>query len=144
MVRQVDLREIITRWLQKASEETETGGQMLFPADTKQDQKDKKRLFLKELKVLAKVDPVAASQLRITGRFEDHRFWVVVEKVAFSPFIAFKKDKDGNVERVVMKDDSEKLRRLTLMKEDGYSIKDIKEMEDLTKEEIEFLEREQR
>jgi len=141
----VDTREIIVRWLQKANEELETGEQMLFPADTKQDQKEKKKLFLRELRILAKVDPVAASQMRIVGKFEDHRFWIVVERVAFSPFIAFKKGKSGTVERVTMEDDSEKLRRLSLMREDGYTLEDIEEMEGgLTEEDREFLKRERR
>lgn len=138
-------REIVIRWLQKACDELDTGERMLFPAESQQDQKDKKKLFLKELKVLAKVDPVAASQLQITHRFEDHRFWVIIKRIAFSPLIAFKKDKEGNVERITMEDDSEKLRRLSLMKEDGYSIEDIIEMEGgLSEEEIEFLKRERR
>jgi len=141
----VDTREITIKWLQKASEEMEAGETMLFPADSRQDQKDKKKLFLKELKTLAKVDPVTASQLQIIARFEDHRFWIIVKKIAFSPFIAFKKDKNGNVERVTMEDSSEKLRRLTLMKSDGYSLEDIEEMEGgLSEEEREFLKRERR
>jgi len=123
----------------------EVGEFMLFPANTRQDQKDKRKLFNRELKILHKVDPVAASQLQITQKFEDHRFWVVVTKVAFSPLIAFKKDKDGNVQRIIMEDDSEKLRRLSLMKQDGYSIEEIEEMEGgLTEEEREFLKREKR
>ena len=141
----MDAREIIIRWLQKAGEEMEAGEQMHFPADSRQDQKDKRKLFLKELKTLAKVDPVTASQLQIIARFEDHRFWIIVKKIAFSPFIAFKKDKNGNVERVTMEDSSEKLRRLTLMKSDGYSLEDIEEMEGgLSEEEREFLKRERR
>lgn len=138
-------QEITIRWLQKASEELTAGGQMLFPAETKQDQKDKKKQFLRELRILAKVDSVTASQLQIATRFEDHRFWVVVKKVAFSPFIAFKKGSDGAVERVTMEDDSEKLRRLSLMKEDGYSLEEIEEMEGgLSEEEKDFLKRERR
>ena len=45
----MDTREITIKWLQKASEEMEAGETMLFPADSRQDQKDKKKLFLKEL-----------------------------------------------------------------------------------------------
>ena len=141
----MDTQEITIRWLQKASEEMEAGERMLFPADTRQDQLDKKRLFIRELKILAKVDPVAASQLQIISKFEDHRFWVVVKKIAFSSSIAFKQDKSGNVTRVTMKDDSEKLRRLRLMKDDGYTIEDIEKVEGkLSDKEIEFLERERR
>lgn len=141
----MDTQGITMRWLQKASEVMDTGEQMLFPADTRQDQKDKKKLFLKELKILAKVDPVAASQLQVVTEFADHRLWIVVKKIAFSPFIAFKKDKNGKVERVIMEDNSEKLRRLSLMREDGYTLEDIEEMEGgLSEEEREFLKRERR
>lgn len=138
-------QEITLRWLQKASEELETEEYILFPANSRQAQKDKKKLFLKELKILAKVDPIAASQLQVTTKFEDSRFWIVVKKIAFSPLIAFKKNKNGNVERIIIEDDSEKLRRLSLMKEDGYSLGDIEEIEGgLSKEEKEFLKRERR
>ena len=141
----MDTQEITLRWLQKASGEMVVGEQMLFPADSRQDQKDKKKLFMRELKILAKVDPIAASQLQVTHKFEDHRFWIVVRKIAFSPFIAFKKDKEGNVIRVIMEDDSEKLRRLSLMRQDGYLLEDIEEMEGgLSKDEREFLKRERR
>lgn len=141
----MDSRRIIARWLQKAISELKTGEQMLFPADSRQDQIDKKIIFLRELRMLAKVDPISASQLQLTKRFEDHRFWIVLKRIAFSPFIAFKKDKTGTVVRVIMEDDSEKLRRLTLMKEDGYSLEDIEEMEGgLTEGEKEFLKRERR
>jgi hypothetical protein len=122
-----------------------TGEEMLFPAETRTDQKEKKRLFLNELKIYAKIDPVSASQLQVVTRFDDHRLWIVVKKIAFSPLIAFKKGTDGSVERVTIEDDSDKLRRLTLMKEDGYSLEKIEEMEGkLSDKEREFLKRERR
>jgi len=137
-------RQIVTHWLLKANE-LHTGEELLFPAETKADQKEKKRLFISELKIFAKIDPVAASQLQVATRFSDHRLWIVVKKIAFSPLIAFKKGTDGSVERVTIEDNSEKLRRIRLMKEDGYTIEKIAKMEDgLTKEEEEFLERERR
>lgn len=141
----MDTRQITMKWLQKASEIMEAGEQILFPVDSRQDQKDKKKLFLRELKILAKVDPVAASQLQIYTKFEDHRLWVIVRKIAFSPFIAFKQNKDGSVERITMEDDSEKLRRLRLMKDDGYTLRAIEKIEGkLSDEEKEYLEREER
>ena len=134
------VRQIVARWLQRAIEELKTGEEMLFPAETKVDQRDKRRTFQAEIRGLRKIDPIAASELQITARFKDHRFWVVVKRVAFSPLIAFKKDVDGNVTRVIMEDNSEKLRRLRLMKEDGYSVEEITEIEGgLSEEELEFL-----
>ncbi len=135
----MSIREIIIKWLQKASE-MEPNERMLFPADTRRDQKEKCKLFLQELKILAKIDPIGASQLQVTTKFEDHRLWVVVKKIAFSPLIAFKKDKDGIVERVIIDDDSDKMRRLALMKSDGYSLDEIIEVEgELSGEEKDFI-----
>ena len=137
-------RQIVTHWLQKANE-LSTGEELLFPTETKTDQKEKKRLFIGELKIFAKIDPVAASQIRVTTRFDDHRLWVVVKKIAFSPLIAFKKGTDGSVERVTIEDNSEKLRRIRLMKEDGYTIEKIAKAEGgLSEAEEEFLKRERR
>ena len=139
------VRQIVIKWLNKAMEELAVGEELAFPATTKPDQKEKKRMFINELKMLHKIDPVSASEIQITSKFRDHRFWIIIKKIAFSPLIAFKKNIDGSVERVLMEDDTEKLRRLSLMKQDGYSIEDIKEMEDdLTEEDIEFLKRERR
>jgi len=141
----VQEREIVIKWLHKATEELTTGEELLFPAETKPDQKDKRRLFINELRILNKIDPVAAAEIQIYSRFRDHRFWVVIKKIAFSPLVAFKRDVKGNIERVIIEDDSEKMRRLSLMKSDDYSIKEIEEMEGgLTKEEVEFLKRERR
>ena len=133
-------RQIIVKWLQKVSEELKMGEEILFPAETKADQKEKKRMFQDEVRVLSKIDPIAASELQVSVRFQDHRFWISIKKVAFSPLIAFKKGTDGNVTRVTMEDNTEKLRRLRLMKSDGYSLEEIKEMEGgLSEEELKFL-----
>ena len=138
-------RDIVVTWLHKASEELTTGEEMLLPAETGPDQKDKRKAFIRELRILSKIDPIAAAELQITARFRDHRFWIVLKKIAFSPLIAFKKDRAGKVVRVIIEDDTEKLRRIGLMKEDGYSLKDIEEMEGgLSEEEKNFLKRERR
>ena len=138
-------REIVIKWLHKASEELVTGEEMLFPAETNPDQKDKRKAFIRELRIFSKIDPIAAAELQITARFRDHRFWIVIKKIAFSPLIAFKKGRNGKVIRIIIEDDAEKLRRIGLMKEDGYLLEDIEEMEGgLSKEEKEFLKRERR
>jgi hypothetical protein len=138
-------REIVIKWLHKASEELVTGEEMLFPAGTDPDQKDKRKAFIKELRIFSKIDPIAAAELQITARFRDHRFWIVIKKIAFSPLIAFKKGRNGKVIRIIIEDDAEKLRRIGLMKEDGYLLEDIEEMEGgLSKEEVDFLKRERR
>lgn len=128
------------QWLQSVVEGLSTGEELLLPAISKRDVKEKLSTFSRELKLLAKIDFIAASELQITTRFKDHRFWLVIRKIAFSPFIAFKKGKNGEVERILMEDSSEKKRRILLMLEDGYTIKMIEEIEgSLNKEDLELL-----
>lgn len=131
---------IAQKWLQSVIENLATGEELLLPALSNKDAKEKLTLFSRELKLLAKIDPTASSELQITTRFKDHRFWLVVKRVSYSPFIGFKKGKNGEVERVLVDDSSERRRRLLLMKEDGLSIKEIQEIEEsLSLEDLELL-----
>ncbi|MCE7738498.1 MAG: hypothetical protein GPJ50_03875 [Candidatus Heimdallarchaeota archaeon] len=133
-------RRLAQQWLQTAVDELSKGEELLLPTNTKQDAKEKLRLFSKELRVLAKIDLISASELQIATRFKDHRFWLVIKKVAFSPLIAFKKRKSGEVKRILIDDPSERRRRLLLMKADGYTVSEIEEIErNLTEEELELL-----
>ena len=92
------------------------------------------------MKVLAKIDPTASSELQIITRFKDHRFWLVIKKIAYSPLIGFKKGKNGEVKRVLINDSFARRRRLLLMKEDGLTIEEIKEIEgSLSQEDLMLL-----
>lgn len=133
-------RKLAQQWLQSVIEGLATGEELLLPAISKQDVKEKFRLFSSELKILAKIDPVTSSELHITTRFKDHRFWLVIKKLACSPFIGFKKGKNGEVKRILIDDSSERRRRLLLMKEDGFTVQEIEEIEGvLIQEELELL-----
>ena len=133
-------RRLAQKWLQSVVDELSKGEELLLPAKSKQDVKEKQRLFVSELRVLTKIDSISASELQITTRFKDHRFWLVIKKVSFSPLIAFKKGRDGEVKRILIEDSSERRRRLLLMKADGYTVNEIKEIEEnLTEEELEIL-----
>lgn len=133
-------RKLAQKWMQSVLEELSTGEELLLPTTSKQDVKEKFKLFSSELRILAKIDAISASELRITTRFKDHRFWLVIKKVAYSPFIAFKKGKDGEVERVLMDDSSERRRRILLMKGDGLTIEEIEKVEgSLNQEDLELL-----
>ena len=134
-------RRLAQKWLQSADNGLSINEELLLPAKNKQDVREKLRLFSDELRLLAKIDPISSSELQIGTRFKDHRFWLVIKRVAFSPLIAFKRGKDGEVERILMKDSSERRRRLLLMLKDGYTIEMIKEIEgDLNQEDLELLE----
>lgn len=133
-------KELTQQWLQTAVDQLSKGEELLLPAKSKQDVREKLRLFSKELRILTKIDLISASELQVATRFKDHRFWLVIKKVSFSPLIAFKKGKNGEVERILIEDSSERRRRLLLMKEDGFTLEEIQEVEEnLTKEELELL-----
>lgn len=132
-------RRLTQQWLQSA-DNLSIGEELLLPAKSKQDVKEKLRLFFIELRLLAKIDPISSSELQIMTRFKDHRFWLVIKKVAYSPLIGFKKGKNGEVERILIDDSSGRRRRLLLMQADGYTLKEIKEIEgELNQEDLELL-----
>ena len=128
------------QWLQSVVEGLSTGEELLLPAISKRDVKEKLSTFSRELKLLAKIDFIAASELQITTRFKDHRFWLVIKKVSYSPFIGFKKGKNGEVERVLIDNSSARRRRLLLMREDGFTVEEIQEIEgSLSQEDLMLL-----
>lgn len=133
-------RELIVKWLHKTINELTPGEEYLFPAETKADQKAKRKQFEEELAILEEIDPITASQMQVSTTFKDYRYWVVIKKRTFSPLVAFKKSKNGVITRMSITDDFDKNRRILLMKEDGYSLEKVEEIEgELTDEEKEIF-----
>jgi len=133
------MREILNRWLEEALA-SKTGEELLLPADNKKNADSLIHKLQGELKILSEIDPMSAGELQVSRDYRDHRFWVVIKKVKYSPFIGFKKKVDGTVERVEISAPGSRYRRIRLMKEDGLSLDEIKELEGgLTDEEIEYL-----
>lgn len=132
--------KIVQHWLQSATENLSVGEELLLPAKNKKDATEKLKLFSDKLRQIAKTNSLEVSELSLTTRFKDHRFWLIIKKIAYSPLIGFKKGKTGEVERVLIADSSSKRRRLLLMKEDGFSIAEIQEVEGtLNQEELMLL-----
>ncbi len=133
------MREIMNRWLEEALT-SNVGEEHLLPVETKKEGDDLVRKLQSELKILSEIDPMSAGELQIYRDFRDHRYWVVIEKVVYSPFVGWKKKVDGTVEKVEISILGERYRRIRLMKEDGLSLDEIKDLEgDLSDEEIEYL-----
>lgn len=116
-------------------------GETLFlPCESKREQELLYKEVLQELKAMALIDPVSASELISNSVTRDGRLWVVIKRISASPTTVFLKKMDGTVERVDLDSDTEKFRRLELMVRDGLSLRDIEELEgSLTKEEIKFI-----
>ena len=92
-----------------------TGEELYIPADNSISQKDFYNAIRKELNILRNVNTEEAAKLRIYNTYKDGKFWTVIKKIAITPLTAFKKDSEGNVSRVVISNDKDKLKRQKLM-----------------------------
>jgi hypothetical protein len=122
------MRNITIEWLHKAAQ-LETGQELYFPAESKQSQKDLFKLFVRELKVFAAIDPATAATIMPAATFKDSRHWVVLRKIAAVPTLAFMKDGSQPVQRVSIADSSDRARRLEMMLSDGYTVEKMEEIE---------------
>ncbi len=105
---------------------------------------DRKQLYKavsREIDVLKQIDPTKGWSLKSAHFYKDGRHWVEVERISSTPLVGFVKGLDGKLERVEIGHDSERWRRLKLMKQDGLQVPDIEEIEgELTDEERYFIE----
>ena len=123
------MREIIIQWLEKAST-LAVGAKLNLIATNRKDQYSLADAIQKELSLLKKIDPILGSTLTVTRFFKGGRFWVAIEKILSAPTVGFIKNPDGSVEKVQLQEtDPDRVRRIRLMAEDGYTIQAIEEIE---------------
>lgn len=127
-------------WLQKARSLT-TEQTLYIPCENRAAQKTFSRNLKKELDILNQVDPIEASTLSLGAVFKDSRHWVCIRRVAADPYSGFIKSPDGSISRVRIEKSNDRLRRLALMVEDGWTRAQIEESEStaLTDFEIQSL-----
>jgi hypothetical protein len=123
-----DKRSLVIQYLKEAID-LDFDEELYIPAESRNDQMHLLRTVIQEIRILERIDPVTASSLIVHGAFKSHRLWVVLKKVSASPTTAFRKGRDGEVERVTFEFDSERSRRLRLMIQDGLSVEQIQEIE---------------
>ncbi|MCK5015663.1 MAG: hypothetical protein KAS32_01210 [Candidatus Peribacteraceae bacterium] len=121
-------RDLILKWIDKTLER-DLNEKIYIPAETKPDAQQTVRDFKKELVILYDLEPEKAGTIVITYTFRDRRHWIVLERTMGNPLVGFIKTKDGTLERVEIKIDSERDRRLQLMKEDGLTLEEVEEIE---------------
>ncbi len=121
-------RELILKWIEKTIER-DLGEKVYIPAETKPDAMQTIRDFKKELIILYDLEPEKAGTIAVVYTFRDRRHWVVLERCAGNPLVGFVKAKDGSLERVEIEIDTERSRRLQLMKEDGLTLEEVEEIE---------------
>jgi len=121
-------RELILKWIDKTLER-DLHEKIYIPSETKPDAQQTVRDFKKELVLLYNLEPEKAGTIVITDTFKDRRHWVILERAMGSPLIGFVKTKDGTVEKVEIEIDSERDRRLALMREDGMTLEEVEAIE---------------
>jgi DNA-dependent RNA polymerase auxiliary subunit epsilon len=121
-------RELILKWIDKTLER-DLHEKIYIPAETKPDAQQTVRDFKKELIILYDLEPEQAGTIVIAYTFRDRRHWVVLERTLGNPLVGFVKKKDGTLARVEIEIDSERDRRLQLMKEDGLTLEEVEEIE---------------
>ena len=121
-------RELILKWIDKTLER-DLHEKIYIPAETKPDAQQTVRDFKKELIILYDLEPEKAGTIVIAYIFRDRRHWVVLERTVGNPLVGFVKKANGELERVEIEIDSERDRRLLLMKEDGMTLEEVEEIE---------------
>ena len=120
-------RDLIIGWLNKV-EDIDIGDTIYIPTDSRKAARTLSTIFRKEIKILSDVDPIRAGRIFLGVQAKDSSWWITLTRVATSPLVGFIKSKQGDVIRTVL-DDPERPRRLRLMREDGYTLEEIEEIE---------------
>lgn len=128
-------RELVIKWLEQA-DKLSHGDALCLEAESKHAVKKLQKLFDEELKVLETIDPIQAGNLFTHIRCKETRWWLYVEKMSQDPLTGYIKRAEGAVERVELKYDPSRLRKIETMTRDGYLDTDIEEVfPDLTSSE---------
>ena len=75
----------------------------------------------KVIREYTQVDKVKASRIEVVGTFRDGKAWVRIYVKTTSPLVGFKKGSSGEMERIVLQDNSERDRQVFMMLSDGCS-----------------------
>ena len=131
-------RDIILQWLKKA-ESLGKGESIFLPCTGREASKKLAEKFKKELEYLTNISPATkTAKLQILYVIRDQRFWVEIRKIYGSPLIGFVKTERG-IQRVELEDPA-RTRRILCMKEDGFSLEEVEELEgELTDKEREVF-----
>jgi hypothetical protein len=105
----------------------EPGGDIFVECEDKTDRIKLIKELDRMLRKYVNVDPIIASQLVFRATFRDMRHWVRIHRKSNDPSIVWKKDTNGNIEKVVIGVNFKLKRMIELMKRDNYSIERIRE-----------------
>jgi len=113
------------------------GDELYIPCETKQEQKNIKRAFFRQIKEYSFVQAEEASKLQIADTFRDGRLWILATRKSQSPLVGFKKSSSGKIAKFIVTEDPARRRRIEMMIQDRLPKKEINDLLDppLTEEE---------
>jgi len=125
------MNEIHARWLAKAYELTLTQELYMQCSNIVEQRKFVKELTAEHV-TRQTADPLGVPNITILGLFRDGRQWICFKRVDTTPLTAYLKDTTTEkTVKVSLEQRDERYRRLTLMKNDGISLKRAKELEEV-------------
>jgi hypothetical protein len=128
---------LLNKWLLQAFA-LNIGESIYLPCINKPDQAEKYNYFITQRKAMVAIDPEKAETIKVYKMYKDRKHWVILEKLASTTLIAFKKiPGQAKAERLVLNISLQKDRQVKAMLEDGMSFEEIKEIvTELTEEEF--------
>lgn len=127
--------EIAKTWMSKVKK-LSIDEAIYFRVANKDEQIILANAFEKEIETFSRLDPVHASQLKISKVLKNLNQYVLIERKYRTPFIAFFKASSGELSKISV--DPDRQRQISLMVKDGRPRSEIEEtMNGLTDEEIE-------
>ena len=91
-------REIISEWIEKAVS-LDIADKISIPCETRQEAKDMVKLFKKELKILAEIDPLKATKVFIAMKAKESVWWLVINRVQPTSLVGFITTANGKTKR---------------------------------------------
>jgi hypothetical protein len=112
------------QWFQQALE-LKDEEEIFIPVSSRIEQKALYKDIRKVIREYSAVDKVQASKIDTVGVFRDGKPWVKLYIKPTSPLVGFKKRSNGEMERIVLQNQSERNRQVKLMLYDNVSKEDI-------------------
>jgi len=126
--------EIAKTWMSKVKK-LSIDESIFFRVANKEEQTTLANAFEKEREMFAKLDPVHASQLKISKVLKSLNQYVLIERKYRTPYIAFFKAKSGELSKITV--DPDRQRQIYLMVKDKKTRDEIEEaLNGLTDDEI--------
>lgn len=120
--------EALRKWVDEIIA-LDTGEELHLPTPDKKSATSLENQIKNTLYEMSSIHPEAAYSTRFTKRWKEGYYWVVCERTAVVPTVAFKKSQ-GEMSKIEIELSPERERQILMMMEDGHSKEEIEEILD--------------